>query len=156
MLVPQEAYVFPFMSVKANLDVGGRFNDLVKNNDLVSYVYDLFPILRERSGQTASTLSGGQQKMLAVGMGIMGNASLMLFDEPSIGLAPQLVTRLFGVLKQIRDEMQKTLILAEQNIKILEIADRIFGLEAGQIRFQERTENLDEEGVRELFMGEGE
>lgn len=154
MLIPQDHYVFPLMSVKANLDVGGLFNRPDKNRELEGLVSELFPILEDRHTQMASTMSGGQQKMLAVAMGIMSEAKVLLIDEPSIGLAPQLVTRLFEVLKRFKDETSKTLILAEQNIKILNIADRIYGLEAGQFRFNDKTENLDENVVRDLFMGE--
>ncbi len=154
MLIPQEAYVFPWMSVKANLDVGGLFNPPGKNRALLTLVHELFPVLEERRTQLASTMSGGQQKMLAVAVGIMGDARMLLIDEPSIGLAPQLVTRLFEVLKRFTEETGKTLVLAEQNIKILNIADRLYGLEAGQFRFHDRTENLDESVVRDLFMGE--
>jgi branched-chain amino acid transport system ATP-binding protein len=154
MLVPQDNYVFPLMSVKANLDVGGLFNRPHKNRELERLVCELFPILEDRHTQLASTMSGGQQKMLAVAMGIMSEAKVLLIDEPSIGLAPQLVTRLFEVLKRFKDETGKTLILAEQNIKILNIADHIYGLEAGQFRFNDKTENLDENVVRDLFMGE--
>ncbi len=154
MLVPQDQYVFPLMSVKANLDMGGLFNRPDKNRELEDLVRQLFPILEERHSQMAGTMSGGQQKMLAVAMGIMSEAKVLLIDEPSIGLAPQLVTRLFEVLKRFKDETGKTLILAEQNIKILNIADRIYGLEAGQFRFRDKTTNLDENAVRDLFMGE--
>jgi branched-chain amino acid transport system ATP-binding protein len=154
MLVPQEAYVFPLMSVRANLDVGGLFNRPKRNRELLGLVEDLFPILKERQTQLASTMSGGQQKMLAVAVGIMGDAKVLLIDEPSIGLAPQLVTRLFAVLKRFKEETGKTLVLAEQNIKILDIADRLYGLEAGEFRFQDRTANLDETAVKDLFMGE--
>ena len=154
MLVPQDSYVFPLMSVKANLDIGGLFNRPERNRELEGLVHELFPILEERRNQMASTMSGGQQKMLAVAMGIMSEAKVLLIDEPSIGLAPQLVTRLFQVLKRFKEETGKTLILAEQNIKILDVADRIYGLEAGQFRFRDKTENLDESAVRDLFMGE--
>jgi branched-chain amino acid transport system ATP-binding protein len=154
MLVPQEGYVFPMMSVKANLEVSGLLNSEGDNEKLIGYVYELFPILSERERQIASTLSGGQQKMLAIGIGIVSNAKVMLVDEPSIGLAPKLVTKLFENLRQIKEDTGKTLVLSEQNVKILKIADRIFGLEAGEIRFSERTEDLDESMVTELYMGE--
>ncbi len=154
MLVPQDQYVFPLMSVRANLDVGGLFNPPDRNRELAALVHELFPILKERESQLAGTMSGGQQKMLAVAMGIMSGAGILLIDEPSIGLAPQLVTRLFEVLERFKEETGKTLILAEQNIKILNIADRIYGLEAGQFRFRDKTADLDENAVRDLFMGD--
>ncbi|MBW2064345.1 MAG: ABC transporter ATP-binding protein [Deltaproteobacteria bacterium] len=154
LLMPQEDYIFPFMPVKRNLQVAGLFNSNEKNKELLDFVYGLFPVLKARERQIANTLSGGERKMLSVGMGIMADARVLLIDEPSIGLAPKIVSALFENLKTIKEETRKTLILSEQNVKILNIADRIFGLEAGEIRFCENTEDLDEMMVKELYMGE--
>jgi branched-chain amino acid transport system ATP-binding protein len=155
MLVPQDGYVFPMMSVKKNLEVGVMLNPREDRKQLMDYAYELFPILWERRSQTANTLSGGQQKMLAVAIGLAANARVMLIDEPSIGLAPKLVTRLFETLQKIRQDTGKTIVLAEQNIKVLNIADRLFGLEAGEIRFDEKTEDLSRELVKDLYLGRG-
>ncbi len=92
--------------------------------------------------------------MLAIGIGIVSNARLLLIDEPSIGLAPKLVRKLFNTLKQIREETGKTLFLAEQNVKILRIADRIIGLEGGEVKFVEKSSRLDEKSFQELYMGQ--
>ena len=127
MLVPQENYIFPMMPVRKNLEVSGVLNSHAEVNRLIDYASSLFPMLKDRQTQGAHTLSGGQQKMLAIGIGIVSNARLLLIDEPSIGLAPKLVTKLLNTLKQIREETGKTLFLAEQNIKILRIAARIIG-----------------------------
>lgn len=153
MLVPQEWNIFPLMTVKKNLDVSVILNEKNEREQLIQYVYDLFPILWERRKQIANTLSGGQQRMLAVGIGIASNARVMLIDEPSIGLAPKLVTRFFDTLIKIRDDTGKTIVLSEQNIKILDIANRLFGLEAGEIRFDEKRENLSREVVKDLYLG---
>ncbi len=153
LLVPQDSYLFPVMSVKKNLDISGLLNTKVENKKFLEYVHDLFPILKERKKQIASTLSGGQQKMLAVGMGIIANTKVMLIDEPSIGLEPKLVTKLFENLRQLKEDTGKALVLAEQNVKVLDIADRIFGLEAGEIQFSSKTADLGEEVVKELFLG---
>jgi len=153
MLVPQDGNIFPLMSVKKNLEVGVILSDRSERTELIDYVYELFPVLKERRRQTANTLSGGQQKMLAVGIGIVSNAKVMLIDEPSIGLAPKLVTRLFETLRKIMEDTGKTIVLAEQNIKVLHIADRLFGLEAGTIRFDEKTGNLSKDIVKDLYMG---
>ena len=155
MLLPQEENIFPMMSVKKNLDVSVVLSTRSERESLISYVYELFPILRDRRKQIGNTLSGGQQKMLAIGIGIASNARVMLIDEPSIGLAPKLVTKLFETLRTIRDDRQKTIVLSEQNIKILNIADRLFGLEAGEIRFDEKTENLSRDVVEALYLGGG-
>ena len=155
MLVPQDGNVFPMMSVKKNLEVGVILSNHSEKENLINYVYELFPVLRERRKQTVNTLSGGQQKMLAVGIGIASNANVMLIDEPSIGLAPKLVTKLFETLRKIKEDTQKTIVLSEQNIKVLDIADRLFGLEAGEIRFDEKKENLGRDVVKDLYLGSG-
>jgi len=155
MLVPQDGNVFPMMSVKKNLEVGVILSNHSEKENLINYVYELFPALRERRKQTVNTLSGGQQKMLAVGIGIASNANVMLIDEPSIGLAPKLVTKLFETLRKIREDTQKTIVLSEQNIKVLNIANRLFGLEAGEIRFDEKKENLGRDVVKDLYLGSG-
>ena len=154
MLVPQEEYIFPMMAVKANLEVSGVLNNATETKQMISYVHEIFPILREREKQIASSLSGGERKMLAVAMGIVAQAKLIMIDEPSIGLAPKLVTKLLENLKQIKEDTGRTLLLSEQNVKILNVADRIYGLEAGQIKFCEKSENLDESVLAKLYMGE--
>jgi len=155
MLVPQDGNVFPMMSVKKNLEVSVILTNHSEREGLINYVYELFPVLSERRKQRVNTLSGGQQKMLAVGIGIASNANVMLIDEPSIGLAPKLVTKLFETLRKIKEDTQKTIVLSEQNIKILNIADRLFGLEAGEIRFDEKKENLSRDVVKDLYLGSG-
>jgi len=154
MLVPQESYIFPIMSVKANLEVSGVLNKTSETREQMDYVYEIFPILKAREKQIANTLSGGERKMLAVGLGIVARAKLIMIDEPSVGLAPKLVTRLLKNLKQAKEDTGTTLVLAEQNIKILNVADRIYGLEAGASMFCERAENLDSSKLTELYMGE--
>ena len=153
MLIPQEQNIFPLMSVKKNLEVSVILSDRDLRKDLIDYVYELFPILYERRKQVANTLSGGQQRMMAVGIGIASNARVMLIDEPSIGLAPKLVTKFFETLEKIRKDTLKTIVLSEQNIKVLNIADRLFGLEAGEIRFDELKENLSRDVVKDLYLG---
>ena len=153
MLVPQERNNFPLMSVQKNLDVSVMYSGPSERRRLLEYIFELFPILREKRKENASTLSGGQQKMLAVGIGIASNARVLLIDEPSIGLAPKLVTKLFETFKKIKEDTKKTIVLAEQNIKILTIADRLFGLEAGEIKFDEKTQNLSREAVTNLYLG---
>jgi len=152
-LVPQEKNIFPWMSVLKNLQVCSLLNTKTKTAELIDYVYKLFPILKERQKQVANTLSGGQQKMLAIGMGITSHSRLLLIDEPSIGLAPKLVTRVLETLKKINSDINKTIVLSEQNIKVLNIADRIYGLEAGKVRLSESIENLGKEEIKDLYLG---
>ena len=143
------------MSVKKNLEVSVFLSERGEREGNIDYVYELFPILKQRCKQIANTLSGGQQKMLAVGIGIASNAKVMLIDEPSIGLAPKLVTKFFETLSKIKEDTRKAIVLSEQNTKILNIADRLFGLEAGEIRFDEKKENLSRDIVKDLYLGGG-
>lgn len=153
VLVPQEGNVFPDMTVRENLDVGALLSHKDIRERLIDETYQLFPILHKRATQFAVTLSGGEQRMLALGIGLVSNASILLIDEPSTGLAPKMVTRLFETLDAIKESAGKTIVLSEQNIGVTEIADRVFGIEAGEIRFCENTENLDSEAVRDLYLG---
>ncbi len=153
MLIPQEGHIFPLMSVGKNLEVGQVLTRRAEREQLLDYAYELFPDLRGKGQQVANTLSGGQQKMLAVAICLVSNAQVMLIDEPSIGLAPRLVTRMFDTFARIRRDLGKTIVLSEQNIKILDIADRLFGLEAGEVRFDEETRSLSREAVMDLYMG---
>jgi branched-chain amino acid transport system ATP-binding protein len=153
MLIPQDQNVFPMMTVRKNLEVSVILSQHAERRELMDYAYQLFPILWEKKKQNANTLSGGQQKMLAIAIGLVSNASVMLVDEPSIGLAPKLVTRLFETFRTIRQDTGKTIVLSEQNIKVLNTADRLFGLEAGHIRFDQKTGELSKEAVKSLYMG---
>jgi branched-chain amino acid transport system ATP-binding protein len=154
LLVPQEGNIFSFMSVKENLEVSAFLvRDKKEREEALETVYQIFPILRARKSQSAGTLSGGEQKMLAIGMGIASNARLLMVDELSIGLAPKVVGNILSILKKIKEETSKTIILSEQSIKVLEVADRVFGLEAGEIRFAEKTKNLNGDIIKSLYLG---
>ncbi len=153
MLLPQEGNVFPIMSVKENLEVAVILSNKEEREGIIDYVYEIFPVLRDKRKQIARSLSGGQQRMLAVGIGLASNAKAIMIDEPSIGLAPKLVTKLLDTLVKIKEDTKKTIILSEQNIKVLNVADRLFGLEAGEIRFSEKTKNLSKDIVKDLYMG---
>jgi len=134
---PEGRRIFPRMSVDENLDLGA----FVRNDkDGVAadreYVYELFPRLRERTSQKAGTMSGGEQQMLAVARALMARPKLLLLDEPSMGLAPVLVDLIFETIARIR-ESGTTVLLVEQNaVAALEIADRAYVLESGRIKLQ--------------------
>ena len=152
-LVAQENNIFPGMTVKENLEMGGFLVDRASKREQMGYVYELFPRLQERERQMANTLSGGERRMLAIGMGIVAKAVLFLVDEPSVGLAPKLVTNVLQRLRTLRQDTGKPVILSEQNIKVLDIADRFLGMEAGESKFCEDLPTISRDRIRELYMG---
>lgn len=153
MLVPQEGNLFPRMQVIENLQLGAFFSNKQTSKEAFESVYQVLPKLQGRTRQLAGTLSGGEQRMLAVGMGMAANASLLMIDELSLGLAPKVVSSLLAILKSLRDETGITILLSEQSIKALDVADRVYGLEAGEIRFTEQAGRLDRDLIRSLYLG---
>jgi len=153
--VPEGRMLFGPLPVEDNLILGAY---LLKDQGLVSrnlqYVYELFPRLRERRLQTASTLSGGEQQMLAIGRGLMSNPKVLMLDEPSLGLAPLLVTELLGTVKALK-ESGITILLVEQNVKeALEMADYGYVLQAGRLVLQgTKEELLSSEMVKKAYLG---
>ncbi|MEJ2166539.1 MAG: ABC transporter ATP-binding protein [Desulfobacterales bacterium] len=151
--VHQEKSLFPNLSVLENLQLAayaiGRDSNLDKR---LSEVYRLFPILQKREKQMAETLSGGQQKQLAVGMAILVRPDLLLLDEPSMGLSPNLVRDLGVVLKEIR-KMGTAILLVEQNVKMaISLAQRIYVMRTGQIILEDTHENMiKRESLWDLF-----
>jgi branched-chain amino acid transport system ATP-binding protein len=117
-------------------------------------VYGLFPVLAERESQRAGSLSGGEQQMLAIGRALMSRPRLILFDEPSMGLAPVLVLRLFDLIRRVRAEGY-TILIVEQNVRqVLKLVDRAYLLEVGRIRTEGRAEALSEQDfVRKAYVG---
>ena len=131
--VPQEENVFPDLSVQENLSIGGRTGHRSKA-EKIEEVFTLFPRLKERRGQAAGSLSGGEGQMLAVGRALMQDPKVLLLDEPSAGLSPLFVDALFSSIAETRKEKGLTIVLAEQNaVKTLEIADRVMVLSLGEM-----------------------
>jgi branched-chain amino acid transport system ATP-binding protein len=155
--VPQGRNIFPELSVLHNLELGGaaaaRGFDLAPRMEAAM---DRFPVLRRKARQQASTLSGGEQKMLEVARGLMLEPKLMLIDEPSIGLSPILVEELFGLLRELR-EGGITLLMIEQNAKrALETSDFGIVLELGRTRMADRAQRiLADPRIGQLFLGGG-
>lgn len=147
--------LFTAMSVRENLLLGAYIiKDKRKQLETLDFVFDLFPRLKEREGQLAGTMSGGERKMLAVARGMMSDPQLMLVDEPSLGLAPHLVTDVFNSLQKLQ-ERGVTVLMVEQRVNAtLEIADRAYVLENGRIAMEGLSEELKtNEHVRAAYMG---
>jgi len=155
-LVPEGARVFADLTILENLKVGGYLRKRDQRwQESLDMVLTLFPVLGQRLGVKAGTLSGGQRQMLAIGRGLMSGASVLLVDEPSLGLAPILVDEVFEKLGHLR-EIGSTILLVEQNApKAFELADRVFAMSAGCILEECRAEDMLDRGVgADLYLGE--
>ncbi len=153
--VPEGGRPLLEMSVRENLEMGAYAYRAWKNRaDTLKEVFHLFPRLKERENQLARTLSGGEKQMLAMGRGLMSRPKLCMFDEPSYGLAPIVVTEVFQIIKTLR-ERGITVLLVEQNVKrSLEVADRAYVLENGHIGLEGPSiQLLQNEHVREAYLG---
>ncbi len=154
--VPEGRQVFAPLSVEDNLRLGAYSRRGEKDwvEQEMARIFGLFPILRERAGQTAGTLSGGQQQMLAIGRALLGRPSLLLLDEPSMGLAPLLVEEIFRVVRDL-NEQGVTILLVEQNARAaLAIADRGYVLETGHIVMSATADELlRDEAVQRAYLG---
>jgi len=154
-VVPEGRRIFPEMSVADNLAVGAYNNRAREASDeTLAWVHGIFPRLEERSGQPAGSLSGGEQQMLAIGRALMAKPSLLLLDEPSLGLAPIMVEAIFEVLRQI-NESGVSILLVEQNaIDALNLATRGYVLEEGRIVIEgASSELLENEALRKAYLG---
>ena len=141
--VPQEGNVFPDLSVQENLSIGGRTGHRSKQEKFEE-VFELFPRLKDRRGQAAGSLSGGEGQMLAVGRALMQDPTVLLLDEPSAGLSPLFVDTLFTSISNTRKEKGLTIVLAEQNaVKTLEIADRVMVLSLGEMHLLRSRSELE-------------
>jgi branched-chain amino acid transport system ATP-binding protein len=153
--VPENRRLFPRLSVEDNLRIGA-FIPQARRHFLsrLSWVYDLFPRLKERRAQSAGTLSGGEQQMCAIGRALMSRPKLLLMDEPSAGLAPLVVQQVFDLVHRIRAE-GLTVLIVEQNVQqILDIVDRAYLLEAGTMRLTGTAAELKNNAlIRKAYMG---
>ena len=155
-LVPEGRGVFPRMSIVENLLMGAYCRD---DKDAIAadqeHVFSLFPRLAERAQQLAGTLSGGEQQMLAIGRALMSRPKLLLLDEPSMGLAPLMVQKIFEVIRTVADEGM-TVLLVEQNAKLaLEVSQRGYVMESGEITLTDESSRLlDSPKVRAAYLGE--
>ncbi len=153
--VPEGRRIFSRMSVEENLFMGSFLNNARESRREMDGVFSLFPVLAERRAQRAGTLSGGEQQMLALGRALMAKPKLLLLDEPSLGLAPTLVTQIFKMIRAIHDN-GTTILLVEQNVhQALSIADDAYVLEAGRIVLHDTPEKLlAKDEIRRAYLGE--
>jgi branched-chain amino acid transport system ATP-binding protein len=152
---PEGRHVFPYMTVRENLEMGSYLRRDIKGiADDMQNIFDRFPILYERRGQAAGTLSGGEQQMLAISRALMSRPRLILLDEPSLGLAPNLVERTFEIIEQIRAE-GVTVVMVEQNaFAALELCDHCYVLESGAVTVAGTgRELLNNEKVQKAYLG---
>lgn len=150
-LVPEGRQLFPSLSVEENLMIGGKVGrpgvwDLAK-------VYDLFPILEERKAQASTSLSGGQQQMVAIGRALMANPDLILFDEISLGLAPVVIRQIYDALPGIVNEGMTAMIVEQDITKALSISSRVFCLMEGRIALEGKTSDVTHEEITKAYFG---
>jgi len=154
--VPEGRRIFPYLTVLENLDMGAFLRDdkpEIKTD--LAYIFELFPILAERRHQAGGTLSGGEQQMLAISRALMARPRLLLLDEPSLGLAPLVVKRIFEIVKKINSENNTTVFLVEQNANLaLKTAHRGYVMENGRIIMADAADKLMvNEDVRKAYLG---
>ncbi|MBI1892555.1 MAG: ABC transporter ATP-binding protein [Candidatus Rokubacteria bacterium] len=152
---PEGRRVFPYMSVRENLEMGAYARrDLRAIREDLERVFTYFPVLGERLHQTAGTLSGGEQQMLAIGRALMARPRLLLLDEPALGLAPAIIETTFSIIREIR-QRGVTVLMVEQNAyHALRMADRGYVMETGQIALEGRaTDLIENEHVKRAYLG---
>jgi len=152
---PERRRLFYDMTVIENIELGAyALKDKNKYSDLLDFVFDIFPRLQERTKQRAGTLSGGEQQMLAIARALMSNPTLLLLDEPSLGLAPKVKERIFEAIQQIKAEGTTTLLVEQDAVLALEVADNIHVLEEGKIEMRGTREELEREPrIKKVYLG---
>jgi branched-chain amino acid transport system ATP-binding protein len=154
--VPEGRRIFPYLSVAENLDMGAFLRDDTDGIKAdMEYAFELFPILAERRNQAGGTLSGGEQQMLAISRALMARPRLLLLDEPSLGLAPLVVKRIFEIIRKVNAENNTTIFLVEQNANLaLKVAHRGYVMENGKITLTDTGANLlTNEDVKKAYLG---
>ncbi len=156
VVVPQNRELFPLMTVGENLRLGASYIPHARERmeETLGYVYELFPILKEREKQLAGTMSGGQQRMLVIGRALMSRPKMLILDEPSLGLQPSLVTELFQTLNEIK-KSGMVILLAEQNVRQgLKVIDRGYIIENGRVIVEGTIDKLSQDdNIRRAYLG---
>jgi branched-chain amino acid transport system ATP-binding protein len=152
---PEGRRVFPYMTVEENLEMGSYLRtDKARVHSDLERLFDRFPILKERRRQAAGTLSGGEQQMLAISRALMSRPRLVMFDEPSLGLAPNIVERAFEIIQEIRAEGVTVLMVEQNAYAALDLCDRAYVLESGEVVLQGRgADLLKDPTVRAAYLG---
>ena len=147
-LIPSERFVFQDLTVLDNLLLGGANEpDAARRAKRIEFVYDLFPILKERGTQLAGTMSGGQQRMVSLGLALMASPKLLMLDEPSLGLAPTVVQQIFAAVRHLADTEGLAVLLLEQNVgQALRIVDRVYVMRSGRVLLEETVEQMRARG----------
>jgi branched-chain amino acid transport system ATP-binding protein len=153
--VPEGRRIFPRMTVSENLEIGAFSRSSRELSEGIERVFNLFPTLAERRRQLGGTLSGGEQQMLAIGRALMSRPKLLLLDEPSLGLAPIIVSKIFKIIQEI-NQQGTTILLVEQNAKAaLRLAHRAYVLETGKIVMEGSASILEKDpGIKKAYLGE--
>jgi branched-chain amino acid transport system ATP-binding protein len=152
---PEGRRLFPELTVRKNLELGAYLRrDRAEITADLERVYALFPVLRERGSQQASTLSGGEQQMVAIGRALMGRPALLLLDEPSVGIAHKLKMLIFGAIEQIRRDGTAVLVVEQDAVSTLGIVDRVYVLEHGRVVREGTASALkDDDYIRQIYLG---
>ena len=152
---PERRRLFYDMTVYENIELGAYcLKEKKKFANLLDFVYDIFPRLKERKNQRAGTLSGGEQQMLAIARSLMSNPKLLLLDEPSLGLAPKLKTTIFHAIQKIKNEGTTTLLVEQDAVLAMSVADYIYVLEDGKIEMRGTKEELEREPrIKKVYLG---
>lgn len=152
--VPEGRRIFPNLSVRENLELGSLVRGRERRANNIEKVVDIFPRLRERFSQLAGTLSGGEQQMLAIGRGLMSEPTLLIMDEPSLGLSPLLVEQMFELIQRINRDGLPVLLMEQNAVQTLAIAHRAYIIENGVVAMQGRSEDLAHDPeLRKNYLG---
>ncbi|MBN2138350.1 MAG: ABC transporter ATP-binding protein [Sedimentisphaerales bacterium] len=152
---PQGSRVFADLTVMENLEIGGFQLPRNELKGRIARVFQMFPVLKERARQDAGKLSGGEQQMLALARALIPNPKLLMLDEPSLGLSPNLVTTVFRKISEINNEIGVTILIVEQKVReVLDICKRVYSMKLGRVAFEGRPEELrdDETKLKDLFL----
>jgi branched-chain amino acid transport system ATP-binding protein len=151
--IPEERFLFPDMTVMENLNMGAyNLNARKAMRDNLAFVFEVFPRLAERRQQLCSTLSGGEARMVAIARGLMSNASMLLVDEPSIGLSPGMKYAVFEAVEKVNRERNITILIVEQEIRhALKMASRIYQIRKGRILFERNADEIDVNEIENAY-----